>query len=369
MLRLILVIHVAGVGAMSARSFFRGSAAPNPLIVGGGGTTTAGIPKKLGLLPFSLGEALLPGEKRTLRITDDVLVSMLERACQDEEHSCCGQLLLGPQGDAFSITTLLEVEECKTSMDALSGRSVMRASVKCMGRLRLLNLEQAEDSGHLIGVVEEYPDEEEDPASVEEDLAAALAAALAGDDAGAANAANRADAQIEAVEAAMKAVSASAEASGVAASDVVRAASDLLANLEGEVRKSHAGVIGLRAKLNQPPPQEPVAWLETEWTSGLDEMIASRRAALMGYPLGGEETRDSSSDLRTALRELGWGVETDEQAERALLSFAAAASMGNDVRTHALLTACTTERLSAALCALREAERRLAAKLSLQGLE
>lgn len=375
--RIILAImNAAAVDAMSARSFFRGSAPANPLIFGG--STPAGGPtKKLGLLPFSLGEALLPGERRSLRVTDDALVSMVELACRGDEHSCIGQLLLGPEGDAFSIVTLLEMEECKMSQDALSGGSVMLAKVRCMGRLRLLNIEQAEDSGHLIGVVDEYADDAEDPASAEEDLAAALAAALAGDAAGAADAVSKADAQNEAAEAAMKAVAASAEASGVPASEVVAAASQLLANLEGEVRKSHAAVSGLRSKLAQPggpvrlpwqvgnpDSEQPLAWLEAEWTCDLEEIIASRRAVLLASAGEGE----SSTDLRTALRELGWGVETDEQAERALLSFAAAASMGKEVRTHALLTACTTERITASLCALREAERRLAAKVSLQRL-
>ena len=93
-------MNAAAVDAMSARSFFRGSAPANPLIFGG--STPAGGPtKKLGLLPFSLGEALLPGERRSLRITDDALVSMVELACRGDEHSCIGQLLLGPEGDAF----------------------------------------------------------------------------------------------------------------------------------------------------------------------------------------------------------------------------------------------------------------------------
>ena len=103
----------------------------------------------------------------------------------------------------------------------------------------------------------------------------------------------------------MKAVAASAEASGVAASEVVAAASQLLANLEDEVRKSHAAVIGLRPKLERPggpvrlpwqvgnpDAEQPLAWLEAEWTSSLDEIIASRRAATHSRPAGSARPSD-----------------------------------------------------------------------------
>ena len=136
--------------------------------------------------------------------------------------------------------------------------------------------------------------------------------------------------------------------------------------------------------------------LGPERCSGLEEKLAARRDTLR---------LDQQPEV---LGEL-WGVGSAAQAERQLLSYAASATLSPQarpsgpntqpsrlisqrlyrpqyvsrtlatdhccfrsrlapqVRQHALMTASTTERLSAALCALREQERRLAAMCALQG--
>ena len=54
------------------------------------------------------------------------------------------------------------------------------------------------------------------------------------------------------------------------------------------------------------------------------------------------------------------------QAERQLLSFAAAAVLSPAERAQALQMTSTSERLTHAVCALREQQRRLAAQLALR---
>ena len=110
-----------------------------------------------------------------------------------------------------------------------------------------------------------------------------------------------------------------------------------------------------------------------ERADSLETLIAARRAVLLS-PRGGEEaaaTRDEEEVvaglLCDQLSEV-WGTAQESAAQRQLLSFAAAAACGGAVRGHALLASSATERLSAALCGLREERRRLTAVVSLRGL-
>mmetsp|Transcript_4148 Transcript_4148/g.9018 ORF Transcript_4148/g.9018 Transcript_4148/m.9018 type:complete len:129 (-) Transcript_4148:199-585(-) len=89
----------------------------------------------------------------------------------------------------------------------------------------------------------------------------------------------------------------------------------------------------------------------------LADLIAARRRVLLA-------DQATLCDSLSAV----WGVSDETSAERQIFSFAAAAAVSPSLRMHALLTSSTSERLSAALCALREQERRLAALLALRSV-
>ena len=89
--------------------------------------------------------------------------------------------------------------------------------------------------------------------------------------------------------------------------------------------------------------------LGPERCDSLDQMLAARRRALAG-----EDTRDAAPLVGDGLLAPLFGTAQERAAERQLLSFAAASSVPL-VAAHALLTQSTSDRLSAALCALRVA--------------
>jgi len=173
----------------------------------------------------------------------------------------------------------------------------------------------------------------------------------------------------------MRAVAASAAANGVSPAEVVAAARELLMNMEAELRKAHANVVDMRSRLFEDGLEEGSSALNDELralggerVTSLDELVATRRAVLLGEAgsVGGQAL-PSAEPLCEILGPV-WGVATEASATRQALSFAAAAAVDPAVRMHALLTSSTSERLSASLCALREQERRLAAMLALRAV-
>lgn len=67
-------------------------------------------PLELGLLPFSLDDALLPGETKQVHLFEARFIQLFAEAAGKHEN-CLGALLVSPRGHAASVTTLLEVEE------------------------------------------------------------------------------------------------------------------------------------------------------------------------------------------------------------------------------------------------------------------
>ena len=152
------------------------------------------------------------------------------------------------------------------------------------------------------------------------------------------------------------------------------------------MRTAHAAVAELRGRLWEETAAEPESDLRRdlermgpERARSLDTLVAARRAVLLS-PRGEEveATRDggeaalgaagaAAGGLCEQLSEV-WGTAQEGAAQRQLLSFAAAAACGGPVRAHALMASSATERLSAALCALREEQRRLTAVISLRAL-
>lgn len=171
---------------------------------------------KLGLLPFPLKEALLPGEEHQVQIRDPALVACLEHATA-EHSACCGQMLLGRRGDVAVIAPLIELDRCTRDSEGL-----MYAHLRCVGRVRLNELSVNQDGGFMVATVSLFTDDDEDVSTDEEEIAEALSAALSGDDVAARGAAERSDKRIAAAEAAARAVAESAEANGVSAAEVPR---------------------------------------------------------------------------------------------------------------------------------------------------
>ncbi|EOD06548.1 hypothetical protein EMIHUDRAFT_106783 [Emiliania huxleyi CCMP1516] len=139
----------------------------------------------------------------------------------------------------------------------------------------------------------------------------------------------------------------------------------------------------LRSSHDAPPPLSAGsrAPLVAGPPAPLSDLEASARAAWMakqGLPEG-KAASSADEPLGETLAEL-WGLppgsgacrsrccafHREQAAERQLLSFAAAATLGPQIRAHALTCTSATGRLSAALCALRQQERRLAAILTLR---
>ena len=394
------------VAFSSARAWLTGSTAP-PLITSGV-AAQRDVPLELGLLPFS-STPLLPGESAVVHFTDTASLSVLNFA--EQHHSCCAQLLVRKGGELVGVTGLLEVRE-----RCADGEGV-RATLACVGRVRLTGIRQTGADGggdlagagdisldHAVAEVEPYHDDDEDLSTEQDEVASALTAALAGDDAEAEAASSRAEELMDAQEAAMRAVAASAAANGVSPAEVtaaarkllmelhtclhippyththtclqvVAAARELLMNMEGELRKAHANVVDMRSRLFEDELEEGSSALNDELralggerVTSLDALVATRRAVLLGEAGGvGGQALPSSEPLCEILGPV-WGVATEASATRQALSFAAAAAVDPAVRMHALLTSSTSERLSASLCALREQERRLAAMLALRAI-
>ena len=306
--------------ALSARTWLAGSAGVSPFITGG--VIPRSEPLELGLLPFKVLHTYLPGEQHTIYVEDEGLLQDLR-----SEHGCFGQLLVGPGGEVSTITTLLEVDECQPNKAG-------SVSLRCVGRVRVLDLVQPSEgsgSSSLTASVELFADDAAD--SEWSEMSATLTEA------------EEAEPLSEAARAAARAVAASADAAGVSEAAVLEAAQNLLSNLIEEIHRSHGEVRRLRLALEEPT------------VPSLHDQIASRRALLLG---------DGPASLQEKYGAL-WNTGSEADAERQLLSFAALADEPT-VRTPALFSQSTTERLTMALCALRETERRLAAQLALRNL-
>ena len=93
----------------------------------------------------------------------------------------------------------------------------------------------------------------------------------------------------------------------------------------------------------------------------LDEILTMRRSVLTAR---GMDALPANS-LAEAVSE-AWAVSSEAEAERTLLSFAAAASLSPEERLVALGMSDLTERLTHVISALRTQERKLAAQSAVQ---
>ena len=323
----------------------------------------------LGLLPFPLEEALLPGECKQVHLFEARFIQLFADATE-KHNGCLGAMLFSPNGNVASITTLLEIEEYKKQEFGVW------AKLKCVGRVRLTDVKQT-DFEYVMGTCEPFADVEESSSSTASlsDQAAAQVASLTGD---AAKEGGDVEVDEDAKAAMMQAAAKAAAAADVSEEEVLSAAHALLFRLEDQVGEVHASVVELQRQLSgggggdggdaaAEGAEEQVEWGHELRDQGadigrsLDELVRARREVLLSRGL-------DALPLETLLEPLGdvWDVDAEAQAERQLLSFAAAASLSPSERVQALSMRSTSERLTLAVCALRERQRQLAAKLALR---
>ena len=261
--------------------------------------------RQLGLLPFPIEEALLPGETKQVHLYEARFIQLFADAASKHD-SCIGMLLFTNQG-AVGTTSLLEVDEYRKEEFGVWAR------LKCVGRVQLLDLDQT-DYGYVVGTVSHVAERR----------------------------ARRTD---------------RAEVASVLST---------LCELHESVCELERKLKGSRA--DDRPVDERVEWGHEERYTASDEgvaladLIASRRAVLVSR---GPDALPHAT-LVDSCKEV-WGVSDDEAAEATLQSFAACATLSATVRAKALAMTSVQERCALVIEALEGKRRRLAALAALQG--
>jgi len=106
---------------------------------------------KLGLLPFLLEHAMLPGERRGVFLFDDSLRECV--AAASASHSCVGGLLFNPDGNHYELTTLLRIEEIK------QGPECTWVQLAAVGRCKISNVRRNKRHGYRLAIVSPFSDE------------------------------------------------------------------------------------------------------------------------------------------------------------------------------------------------------------------
>ena len=109
---------------------------------------------ELGLLPFSLEEALLPGETKQVHLFEARFIQLFSESAA-KHHDCLGALYFAPGNNVLSVTSLLEVEEFQKKEFGVWAR------LKCVGRVRIQELEKTEFD-YVQAQVEIYNDDDAD---------------------------------------------------------------------------------------------------------------------------------------------------------------------------------------------------------------
>ena len=269
----------------------------------------APAPVELGLLPFPTSDTLLPGETKQVHLYEARFIQLFADSAA-RHNDCLGAMLFTPSGNVAAITTLLEVEEFRKEEFGVW------ANLKCVGRVKLSDVKQT-DYEYVLGTVEPFTD--------------ATGTAIEDDTDG--------DGNVQ----------------------TVRELHESVNELSARLRDSEADGKGEAA--------ERVAWghevrgEDDEAGESLERLLDKRKDVLLSR---GADAPPLSS-LSASLAEV-WGVGSEEEANRQLLSFAAAATLSPNDRIQALQMSDTTERLSHVACTLREQQRRLAAMLALKGV-
>lgn len=299
---------------------------------GGGEMRSASMAAwEVGLLPFSLTEALLPGETKQVHLFEARFLSLFEAAAKN--HNMLGQLLVTPGGNVAAVSSLIEVEESRRKDIGVW------AQLKCVGRIKLLEL-QGTDFDWVKARVQLVTDVTED--STKDSTEDSTEGSTEDPKAGLESAVAEERRLCEAVR------------DTFATCCELRAKLPATATLEGDDDAGAAEAGG-----------EEVEWghevsSANDFKRGLAELLEARRQVL-------SSRGPDAPPANTWQEGLGkvWGVSGADAAERQLVSFAALSAMGAKDRAQALGIQDTSERLNLALGALQERQRRLAAQVAL----
>ena len=100
---------------------------------------------KLGLLPFLLEHAMLPGETRDVFLFDDSLKACVSAAA--DADMCVGGLLMNMDGSHFELLTLLRIDAIRPDSDCTWVR------LACTGRCLINNLRKKKRQGYRVAIV------------------------------------------------------------------------------------------------------------------------------------------------------------------------------------------------------------------------
>ena len=374
-MRLAVFVAIVNItNALSARGWFTKS---SPFITGGLSPRPESL--DLGVIPFSEPQVLLLGEERKVQVEDTALIQMLDDA-EAEYQGTCAQLLIAPDGGVNTVAALCEIYSQHDDPEETLHSPRRTAWLRCVGRVKVMDLQQS-DRSYMRARVEPFIDIGEDAKEVREELAAVLlrAAPSAGDQQSqsAAEADGREESET-AFDAAKRIIDSASASSALPASNLVDEAQALLANLEGELESTFRAVVQLRHQLAGEVGTEKAAAADieggeaprsglmesdgAEMVECLDELTQLRRKALLAP---GAHTAPRDTTLSGEFGDL-WGTPDDQRANYQLRSFAAFSAVSDArVRVYALSEQSATQRVIAALAALREERQRLAAQLSL----
>jgi len=258
---------------------------------------------EVNLLPFGLQEGLLPGETKQVHLFEARFLELFAEA-EAKHHGCVSMLLITSSGNVAAITSLLEIEESRRQEIGVWAR------LRCVGRVRLLEVEQT-DYGFARGKVCLVTDSTSEP--VDDALLDECA---------------EAHASCRTLEMKIKRSNTNA---GSAADERVEWGHEV------------AGEVGF---------QEDLPTLRDQRR----EMLCFR---------GLDEAPATCLDER--IQRL-WGAESEADAEAQLLSFSAAGCLDARDKSMALRETDTVERLQAAIASFKETQRRLAAEVALRAL-
>lgn len=270
--------------------------------------------KELNLLPFSMYEALLPGDTKQVHLFEERYVRLFVDA-QENDERCLSQLLYTQNNEIVAYTSLLVIEESKIEDVGVWAR------LRCIGRVQIKDVNTTEYS-YWRGKVALVTDEIKQP--VNEAL----------------------------VEECMKVHSR------------CRELNQKMERVRLGEEKSR-----IKAMLNDlNVPEEKVLMgheqrKATEFDKDLKKMCDTRREQLRSL----RNDTAPAEGLGDSLQRL-WGASNEMEAEQQLLGFTAAAFLPPIARIQVLQTTNTSKRLETIIKYLEESEKRIAAELALAEL-
>ena len=336
---------------------------------------------KLGLLPFLLEHAMLPGETRDVFLFDDSLKQCV-RAASKKHSGLVGGLLMTEDGSHYDLLPVLRIVKIKDDDSACTW-----VRLACSGRCLLSSVRRNTRHGYRVAVVSPYSDDSggatasapsslravhSKVASQRRELRRVLLAESRYD---------RGTWELLGREYSAGRQLA-ARTSNLGTSPFVHVGAQDRARVPFGVYESYesyeeTGVLSDYVYVGRPwerPSAMGCCYFNARDLGELDDeengaelgaLVATRRAVLTGVGAGSEAAGAGAANdgLLDATGEL-WGVVSEEAAQLQLESFAAAATLGPMDRAQALMMAETARRLEFARTQLTEQQSLLTDLLS-----